>query len=630
MSLRVTAMEFEHVFLYRSLQRLPLDNLGLVLVRGRNKISQAADANGVGKTSLFSVLSAGWFGESLKGARGEDIACRFTQAPGRITLHHEDELGPWTLTRTFRPTSLSVTGIRGLAVNADSREVQDKLLARLGFGKQTFRNVIIFGQGNFDRFSTAPQADKIAMLDEMQGLDFKEVLSRAKQWRDGLAGSVAQLEEHTRTLEQHLAAQQGLLADLTEARQRFSATKAGDIQTVLDRQAQLESAKRGAKAQLDALLGKAFEVGKLKACWKQVQAVRVQKEQQRVVMLEADRLVSHNQEGLQGLQAHLTALLEEDACPSCRTPINDPKIKQKINAAFADDLEQWAQAVTEAEAQALAARRALDLLTVEETQLTHSLPQDFTERSLGQMEAEVSPAAQRRAQQTLTDCDMRLTAAWKELEEVKQRRWDSQSLLDAAEEAIAQAEADLLAHQKLVERTRKGQLVAEYWVEAFGDRGIRSLLFDAIAPFLNTRLAHHLIRLAAGELDIKLSSTRALKSGGTREQLTISPVWAWGGAGLLAGSGGQDRRQDLALFAAMQDLGELRSARPFPLKVWDEPADALDARGQEMFARWVEEHARMRGSGFLITHSLALEAEIRPDRVWTVVLDHSGATVIEE
>ena len=169
--------------------------------------------------------------------------------------------------------------------------------------------------------------------------------------------------------------------------------------------------------------------------------------------------------------------------------------------------------------------------------------------------------------------------------------------------------------------------LAEYWVEAFGDRGIRSMLVDGVADFINERLAAHLEQLACGEATVRMSAQTELKKGGARERISFATEWAWGGAGPSDGSGGQDRRRDLAVFAAVQDLAESRSARPFPLKVWDEPGDNLDARGQELFLRWVETEARRRGTGLLITHSEGIASQADPDCVWTIVLDRGGARV---
>jgi Fe-S cluster assembly ATPase SufC len=85
---------------------------------------------------------------------------------------------------------------------------------------------------------------------------------------------------------------------------------------------------------------------------------------------------------------------------------------------------------------------------------------------------------------------------------------------------------------------------------------------------------------------------------------------------------------DLAVFAALQDVAESRISRPFSLKVFDEAADALDARGTECFGEWIRGQARARGSAFLITHNTALSSMIVPDREWVVVLDKHGSRIV--
>jgi energy-coupling factor transporter ATP-binding protein EcfA2 len=123
-----------------------------------------------------------------------------------------------------------------------------------------------------------------------------------------------------------------------------------------------------------------------------------------------------------------------------------------------------------------------------------------------------------------------------------------------------------------------------------------------------------------------MSAQTALKGGKTRESISFTTEWVWGGAGPDDGSGGQDRRKDLSIFAANQDLAETRSARPFPIKVYDEPFDALDPRGQELAVAWARRQASERGTILLITHSDGV-ASADVDEVWTVVLDRDGARV---
>jgi len=61
--------------------------------------------------------------------------------------------------------------------------------------------------------------------------------------------------------------------------------------------------------------------------------------------------------------------------------------------------------------------------------------------------------------------------------------------------------------------------------------------------------------------------------------------------------------------------------------VYDEPFDALDAKGRELACRWAKEESRERGTVLLITHSDEVAALAEPDTVWTVIMERDGARV---
>ena len=72
----IKSIAFENFLPFRKRVELSLENQGFVLVRGRNEVSAAADANGVGKTSIMHAICYGLFGEDLK-----NIAQDITAAP---------------------------------------------------------------------------------------------------------------------------------------------------------------------------------------------------------------------------------------------------------------------------------------------------------------------------------------------------------------------------------------------------------------------------------------------------------------------------------------------------------------------------------------------------------------------
>jgi len=618
-------MEFEHLLSYRERQSLPLSDLGLVLIRGRNEVSEAADSNGVGKTAIMDILSFGWFGVTLRGKRGEEVANRFTKAPGRVLIPVEDDLGKWFVMRQTRPKKLEVAGIPGLTGAEDDRVLQEKIEARLGWGLRTFRNAMVFGQGTFDRFAQADQDDQLRMLDEIQGLDLRDALDRAKQWRDTLERAYCDAGDALQGMEQEGVAHQQHLVSLEEARKGFDRMRADRVARLKEQgDTQREEVRRLA-AELGALVKRRRDVEQKRVLWGTIQKAQQEVDLLKPRVLQAETSERHLLEEAKTRAGALQDLLSAGACPTCRRPIEGDQTR--IRQAFDRELRAARTSAQQAVDQTTKLREALVRATQALNAIVIKLPTPLSERILGQEEALVSLQVEKRLETEQRGALETLARIQKELEEERGRQWEGESSLATLRSTLRTLASQITETQEIRLRTERTLRVADYWVEAFGDRGIRSLLFDSAAMFLTTRVATHLEILAGGEAQAPISATRALKKGGTRERVTIAPVWAWGGAGLDVGSAGQDRRVDLALFAALQDLAESQSARPFPLKVWDEPGDALDERGKELFCRWVEQEARQRGTGLLITHSTDIVTQIRPDEIWTVVLDEHGSRV---
>lgn len=625
-------LSFEHLLPFRERQTVPMNNLGLVLIRGENRVSQAADSNGAGKTSIPSILSFAWFGVSLptplapSGRRGDDMACRFTKAPGIASIMMEDDQGPWRIIRQVRPKKLMIEGF-DLAGDEDDRTLQDMIEARLGFGPRTFRNAIVFGQGAFERFAQADQSDQLRMLDEIHGVDLRQALERAKQWRDGLSSQINVTDVTIESDTIALARERDALAELERARKVFTADQADRVKKI---RASLAAALTGmeivesAEKTLRAAQKKLVD---LQTVWQQIEKAITYRNTCVETEQEQENDVRSLQEKSASLDAALRNLIDHDECPTCRTNLASPTAKKKIKALFLPDLDGANKILAEA-LRFLTAARNVRIKAVEAEERLWADHPDI-DQTIRRLTAETSQTAQNAVRREVDRCRNDLTRINQELETERTRVWSGQDALDRSRQRITDLDTAVRTAQAMITKLRRSIRVADYWVDAFGDRGIRSLLLDESAGVINDRLAYHLGILAGGEALTEVAATRALKGGGTRERITITSKWAWGGEGLGSGSGGQDRRVDLALFAALQDLAEMRSARPFPLKVFDEPLDALDSRGKEIGATWVKQQARDRGTAFLITHSEELEALVEADAVWTVILDTGGARIAQ-
>lgn len=631
--MKFLTMGAQHFKTYREPFEVPLEDLGTILVKGENRVSESSDSNGTGKSTLVVDLPS-WilYGITPSGLRGDEVACRFTRdtCAGWMTI--QDERGLWTIRRTRRPATLRVEG-----PNWDGEQMKDiqaRIDQRLGRGFKTFKNTVLFGQGNFERFAQAEQSEQIRMLDEIQGVDFTRAAGRADAWRKEL---VARALEHRQSIardEEAMGRLTRAVGQLEQAQHQFTAQQAKLIDDLKAQRAHETSARDQIHKALEDLMAQQDEVKNLRELWNGIQEAARDADFRRRTAEAAKANFQKESGNFDRVTDTVEQLIARGVCPSCRAEYDaapESADARRIRAAYAKEidgaqalrdaaLDEWQRAEKAAAAAEKWAAKSRKAWRFEE----------FNESVVLRLEQAAGPKALETGQQEYRRLGAVIDAISRQIEGENRREWEGASALGSSREELGFVTQRLTATRRELERAERAARVAQYWVTAFGDRGIRSLLVDSVAGFLNDRLQQHLRLLAAGEVAVKISATTTLKSGKQKEDLSIVPAWAWGAQGAGMGSAGQDRRVELALFAALQDLAESRSAKRFPIKVWDEPGDALDATGKEMFCQWIAQEVRERGTGFLVTHSNELAAQVNADGTWTVVLDRDGSHVVME
>lgn len=613
-----TRLAMEHFRLFRSRVELPLREQGLVLVRGRNLVSEACGDNGVGKTGIVHALSYVCFGEDLDGQKADDVACEHTAEPCRVEL--ELDSGE-VIVRGRRPKVLEIRGRGRKPAADDDREVQAEALQLLGFGVETFRNVLVLGQGMFDRFARADGPERMRVFSEVQGLDFRKAFKAAGDWRKTWA---LQASDHERKLV-GLRARRGELAEnvnaLRERKALFKQERAAERAAFARRIADAVAAVKEADAavQRSAKLRKHAET--LRGRWER--AAQMEDALSDLRTRAALAAYEHGRAKMkrEALEAQLAEGFAAGECPSCLADLRGQAAQRALAARFEPRIRH--ARLEESKAEAVWKKLERDLGAGERGAATER--GDLTLSALAEAEASCSQSVLAEQQRALASAKQALLRVKEEAKAAG--RWDGDEQLAAAEAGLDELDGEIAAVETAQARAGRTVAAADYLIEAFGDRGIALDVLRENAGYLNERLAAHLEALTVGEASARIVPEVALKKGGVREGIGFEMAWSWGAGSYKRASEGQRARGDHAVFFAFQDLAESRCARPLPLKVWDEPEKHLDERGREMFCPWVMAEARRRGTGLLITHSPELAALIEPDHTWTVVLDRDGARV---
>ena len=626
-------LTIENFMTYQSHQSLPLADQGLVLVRGENRSSACTDSNGVGKTGIFDALTFALFGQTLRGAKADDVACRFTTNQCWTALILEAEGKRWAIERYRRPAGLDFYNVDGKAGSGISgNEAQWKIDDVLGFGARTFRNAVIFGQSTFERFAKASLPDQMKMLDEIQNIDFREAKKRAQDWYGKAMRRKEEICADMRNLNARREAAEGQIEELVKMRDDWAAGQRLAIREGKELVAGYQEELKKEEELLGKIISQNETIGMMKLEKKKIDKLTSEletKEKALREVLEDRKLVYAILEDLNG---RMRKALKESRCPTCRVEMTEA-LKKQVKTNFMPEIVNRKEQADGFDVQAADIEASRDELMKSLDREVTIFCHDFKVQSVGAvgaLELHASDSAVTFQRKAYDNALRNIAAANATVKREKERKF-SDAPLKVAERECREVLATLAKLEEEIEKVDDAIYVAEYWVEAFGDRGIRSLMFDSVSDFLNGRVAKHLEVLTGGEASVIFSALSSLKGGGTKEKLSVEASWDWGAGTYSTGSAGQDRRVDLAIFGAMQDLAERRSARSFPLRVWDEAGDSLDSRGKEVFAEWIREEARRRGSGFVISHDREFGEIVEPDRIWTVIFEQGqGSKVVIE
>lgn len=624
---------------FRRRAEFPVAGVGLVLVRGDNRASSSADSNGVGKTALWSFgLSWGAFGETLAGERGDEVLNRFSTGPGLVEVIGVDAgtKRHWKVVRGRRPKRVEAwewsdpdvsydgepTHWSRVLAEADDRDVnawvEDRYLPW-----RVFRNAVVFDRDV--RFTRAGQDEQMRMLDRVQGVDFRAALSRAKAWRDGAEETRSASASAASAARSALEEAEAAAAELATLRDGFADAKAARVEAAAARCAEAVEAFHAAARALPLARKAAKRAAALR---ERADAIRALSDEAEARARESDSAAADaesDERSLARTARRIDDLVSAGRCPTCRRPVPGAS---SVRGGFAGELSELTKAVKASALTAMTALQASKSAASELSALARGETAEAAEASAREAERASGPLAVAAAERAFDDASKAVAEAAAAEKSALAERWSGAAAMKAAERRVDELRADAERAERDGEKAERWLRVADYWVEAFGDRGVRSLLFESVAGFLEARAAAHLEALSAGEARLAVSATTALKGGGARERLSIVPEWAWGGLGQAAESGGQDTRTDLATFWAIRDLAEARSARAIAPAILDEP-EGLDARGQELFGAWVTAEARRIGSVFLMTHNPALAACVEADEEWRVVLRGPGDATLE-
>lgn len=511
-----------------------------------------ASSNAAGKSSLQEILSIGFYGKMVKSPtknRGGDIINVLAEK-GEVEIQWDD----YRLVRGFkRQKNGSVTGTlkvwksdhkiwdKATELDRGKDDLEDEIRRAIGLSHHAFCNVVIFDDSNTYSFLEADAATKREIVENLLGLDqYREYHQNAKDQLKDLKQKQDHLtREYTRSQDEAAAAERRV----TTAKQQettWKIQKAEQAQVLAKRiqakQQQLKELSDGDQwamweAAQDGIAKLNDEIIDLESKRKRLDEIlTTAREKVEVVRTERQTIkeaISEQNIALQTAKADLEkatkligkleGLKEGADCPYCHGVISHANHGHVLENARAE-ADQHRQAMA-----TITAAIAVDKEKYDKKVASIAVMEEKIREAEGKVS--VLDAKVRKNRTEITDlsalpkpegnaAQQVLEAEIVELKKQLNAKNEECSGDSPYTEIIAQAEKEKAQREK--DRDEKAAALQavedevpyyQFWVEAFGDKGIRKFVIDGIIPALNERVAYWMQILIEGKLELTFDNT---------------------------------------------------------------------------------------------------------------------------
>lgn len=578
--------------------KMDLAKQGLVFIIGDNRDTEAATSNGACKSGLFKALGWGLYGETVDGEAGDRVIRRGTKC-ARVIVNIVDGAEVYRVIRErWKQSPKLYVERNGEPVSASKADLQRAINTLIGVDWEGFRNTVLYGQRDRDRFvyPTTKDSERKGILHRILGTGVFE-LCHVESKRRRLAvekerdSALANVERLTQRILDHdldaLRVRKDGYADEVDARVRELTAAARELAD----KAKVVGATIDAQALRDELEGLDR---KLTAGRMAIAEANAAKREARARSREAGQVKANlNAE----LRSHAAALsqLKGERCPVCT-----------------GDLSQGHAATHRAGLLARGDQLAAELRAAETGEQEAAKAERAAERRVSELEDSERRTAERRARAgaELDALDGAKARVRELVARSTEKAGEARVLRDAPNPHLAayvhaRKKVRALRVERKAERATAKSKTAElelltFWVRGFGPTGIPSFALDSVMPLLTDRANHYLQTLSCGDIAIHFSTQRELKGGELRDEIGIA--WTIEGIEGYPPSGGQWKKMEIATNFALMDLVRTREGSHVNILCLDECLDGLDAEGRQRVVELLQAMRKERESVFLISH----------------------------
>lgn len=613
-----------HNFACFAEEQFDFSHPGLTTIEGEIRIP-GSDGNGAGKSFLFDGVSWCWYGRCLRERyKGDDI-CRLGMLKKEHTSVETNIVGGPHPVRIVRYRKHPRLGNRVQVfvaekdctggTDAETQHIIDRLL---GMDFTSFSNAVAFGaREDVKSFFAAPDSTRKEVLDRLIGLEvYTEAEKVARRRLRALGEKLDRASTERSRLQERLATlneQRGSVTspeDLAEEELLVRRQQA-QVKLLLKRKQQLDLLVASAEADLEAA-ETAFKATQ-EAYQKALDDNARKRAALRNAIREGERCLGKFQATARSTKQRYQRYVDMGGteCSECGQTV--PKKHASKMAAPLKEAAENAESDVEKQEYALHEFQ-VDLDLIKDPPPPVSMDIDTFEQ---EVDLETAKAEEVHGRHEVAREQLRhMKAAYEEHAHAAERL---QGEIDTVSKSLATVEDEYVALRQKAE-------ALEFWVQGFGNAGLKSLLIEAEIPEINRRATSYCQKLLPPGSLVQLAATRKLKSRDARkEELSIKAVIPGLTESYAGASKGQKRRLDLSLLLAFGDLVASRTVSPFDQMFADEIFDGLDRTGAAAVVSMLRE-ASEGCPVALVTHDPSIKSS--GDRLARVVHDGTSARII--
>lgn len=638
--MKIESVEIEGYGSYHGVHSVPLGNQGLVLVLGDNRDEPRMDSNGAAKSTIFEAVDWALFGVVPKGDHVDSIINDESScARVRVNLFDDDNDRALVVQRQKNRSKSAVlqywrAGEPNQAL--DLTETQRLLEQELGLDRDVYHAAVFYAQTDLLKFAESAEKKRMELL--------SKILPELKQI-DAWLEPAKQLARHyaENTYQARTAAAQA------QTRSEEAARSVGNFDAQVkdwddNRLRRAQAVARGREYQIEMLV-------KSEQTAKQVQqaeaelaamgpvdpsAVAVAADQAELVKARKAETEWRSQahaasKRINELHARGSRLRQEQSgqCSLCGQTITAEHMTRELAAL---DLQVVQQDQQQKAAMAAAQQWAGGITAIQGRLDDSRRAEAAYQKRRGELEGWLH-----HARQSIQD-----PAAIKhhiaELEREHTKILQSVNPVQAQKEQCRERASALLREAEKAEQVaaqwEQAQSVADFWVHAFGPKGLRNYVLDHRLKEM-TDAANHWVRLLTGgtiwvrfETQKMGRSTKKLSNELSIRVFRFNPNGKITERNYKSWSGGEKRRVGWAIDFGLSRLIAARAHKRYDMLVLDEVFRHVDAAGGEAVVEMLQELRKERSSIFVIEHDSGFQAHF--EKQWLAVKEGARSVLHTE